>query len=163
MKFYYRKISHLEKNVFPGIIYTVIRNMYEDSEQFEPFVIKNDLKNPVDLDRYEIYFEEMDRDRKILYDRILRVFNMLDRTPIVHVLDTVKVRKVFPGDRYRKITCCIFTSKNEVVSSLYKEGDTDKLFVRNNIFKITKDSHYKIPTSSKVGRPPKKNLFKTKK
>jgi len=157
MKFYYRRILHSEKNKYPGVITSVIR--YKDHHKYdlEKFEVKNDLTNPINLDDYELFIEELDRDRKILYHRLSGAMNLLDSTPILHFTDDMKKRKVYPGDRYAKISVCIFCSNNKVMSPLYKEADTDDLFVGANLFPLTRLSHYRSKSKPRVGRP-KKNV-----
>lgn len=157
MEFYYRRIFHHEKNKFPGLISSVVQYQKNSNYDFEVFKVKNDITRPINLDDYELFIEELDRDRPILYDRLLAIFNMLESTPIVHFTDKMNKRKVYPGDRYAKLSLCIFSSVNEIISPLYFKGETDKLFEGANLFPLTRISHYhKKPYRPKAGRPKKK-------
>lgn len=156
MKFLYRRIFHHEKNKFPGIISSVIKYKYNDNYDLERLDVKNDLTNPVKLDDYELILKELDKDRPVLYNRLLSAMELLDTTPIIHFTDSVKKKKVYPGDRYTIISLCIFSSSNTKLTPLYREEDTDNIFRDSNIFSLTRASHYKLKSKPKVGRPKKK-------
>lgn len=155
MKFFYRRILHSEKNKYPGIITSVIR--YKDHHKYdvEKFVVKNDLTNPINLDDYELFFEELDKDRKILYHRLREAMSLLDSTPIIHFTDEIKKRKVFPGDRLNRLSFCMFSSSNEIHSPMYLEADTDEIFHKANIFPLTRPPYYRSKSKPRVGRPKK--------
>jgi len=157
MKFFYRRILFTEKNKYPGIITSVIRYKDEHKYDVEKFDIKNDLTNPTNLDDYELFFEELDKDRKILYHRLSEAMSLLDSTPIIHFTDEVKKRKVYPGDRFSKLSFCMFSTSNNIHSPMYLEADTDVVFKDANIFPLTRLPHYRSNSKPRVGRP-KKNV-----
>lgn len=157
MKFYYRRIFQHEKNKFPGIVNSIIKYKDENKYDLEKFNIQNNLNYPIDLDRYEIFIEELDRDRKILYNRLLEAMSLLEGTPIIHFTNEMKKRKIYPGDRYARLSLCLFSSVNEYISPIYLVGDTEKLFHGSNLFPLTRVKHYQSKTKTRVGRP-KKNV-----
>lgn len=157
MKFYYRRIFHHEKNKYPGFISSVIRYKIGSNYDLERFDVRNDLTYPINLDDYELLMEELDRDRSVLYNRLLNAMELLDSTPIIHFTDEMRKRKVYPGDRYSRLSLCIFSSKEDPITSLYLEGNTDELFDGHKLFPLTRTSHYyKSKVKPKAGRPRKK-------